>query len=139
VKFRILATLVLTMAGCGGSDEGSSGPCEPLNGSFRVTFTTRSGNCGQIPEMIVQSNGGAGDSVPSGCRQDVWTRSADSCRLDYDQTCSIPSTGGTIREVGVSHGSVDGASMTATEQMTVTNSAGAIQCLGTYELSYTRL
>lgn len=130
---------VLAIAHCGGShSDAPSGPCQPLSGSYRVAFTQRSGNCGPIPEMIIQTNSASSGSGASACTQDLRTISPDNCRIDYDSTCPV-ATGGALREEGVAHGSPDGSHATATEQITVFDAAGAVLCTGDYDIGYTRL
>jgi hypothetical protein len=138
---RTTVVLVVLAMGCGGGNhDAPSGPCQPTQGTYRLSFTERSGSCGAISEMIRQYSVGTpmgGGPAASSCRVDLHTESPD-CSVSYDVTC--PGGEGTsVREVGIAHWAVDASSGTATEQITIFDPTDALVCSGDYDLRYQRL
>jgi len=68
------------LAGCGGA----TGPCELRIGTYRASYTLRSGNCGEIPDVVVESDG---VTVPPGCEVTESTNSEDMCSGTISAVC----------------------------------------------------
>lgn len=137
------ALLALAIVGCssssntGGNSLPPGGMCSPLQGSFRLTFVTRSGNCGDIPEQIVNYDSPTTRDMTAGCEGGA-TLSSDKCRGDFDYTCPVPD-GNFLREEGVVRAAADGQSALATEQITVLDSRRVPICSGTYDVTFKKL
>lgn len=115
------------------SSDPASGPCPGFLGSYSLTFTTLSGNCGAVSTQVINFTEGQSVLCPG-----ISTESADRCTTDYDVTCPAGDLG-SLREEGTLHLSHDGKTATATEQMTVFNASGALLCSGTYRIGYQKL
>lgn len=127
-------SLALVLSGCGGSDE-PSGPCTPLEGTYRINTTLRSGTCPQVPEQVTMIH--PGDQPATGCETTFYQLSADGCRVDNAITCIDQVTGLVSTVQGVRHNSLDGSSANALIEFTINVPGGF--CTGTYDVVYTRL
>jgi len=117
---RASIALLLALAACSGG-----GPCKDRSGTYDVTYTPRSGNCGSIPKQTVTLGGDAG-ATTTACSAKV-NVSSDDCAITTDVTCPDGTT---------SHGAItwdaDGAKASGTFQLT------APVCSGTYDVSWLR-
>lgn len=138
----VLTTLAVTLgvaaSGCSASND-SSGPCAERSGSYSGKWTTRDGDCGNIPETVntYADQKSAQDQVPTSCTGTIKT-STDNCTVNIDVTCPGDNKV-SIKQSGVAHWSEDGASGTATVGMTITDSKGSTLCTGSYDVSYSKL
>jgi hypothetical protein len=127
------------VAGCSSpSSNSGSFTCAPIAGSYSVRFTTRSGNCGDIPEQVINFDSSMTRMQAAQCTGSS-SISPNKCDVSYDTTCPVPQTGGSIREEGAGHMAPGGSTITGTEQITLFDASGNIVCSGTYDLMYQRL
>ena len=120
------------VAGCSGSD----GPAAPTqcnqderNGVYLLHAVAVSGNCGDIPDELVNTSaGGTGNCTSSGV---VWSNS--DCKLSFTNTCN----GGmeTVTAVTVQQ-TQDGSVLKGIETIDVELSNAS--CTGTYDVTFTR-
>jgi hypothetical protein len=118
-----LAVLVAFVFGCGG------GPCKPRTGQYVFKMVQRSGNCGAMPETIVDLTPGA-SSPDSSCTYKT-TESDDKCEVQINNTCGA--AGSTF--VGTVHWDEDGNGGSGTMAI---NYKDAPACMGSYDLAYSR-
>lgn len=100
-----------------------------------MTFAERSGNCGAIPEQIVQFPAAGMAANCSGSA----TVSSDGCSSDLDVTCSDTPNNISVRQVGHYDYGADGLSGTGTIQATVHDLQGQFVCSSTYSVSIRKL
>jgi predicted ThiF/HesA family dinucleotide-utilizing enzyme len=130
-------TLLLgSLLGC--SSSGSQGPCKARSGTYAITFTQQSGNCGAIAESVATLPLPASSSATA-CTGTV-TASSDECTtMTNGLTCPTNDAAMTsVRENGTVHWSTDGASGSGTLEVEVLDSSGQIQCAGAYGVNYSR-
>lgn len=120
--------LALALLGCG-----PSGPCADRQGSYVVDFSTRSGNCGDQNEAVVNIQPGGGQTSCTGSSQ----VSADNCTVDLDVTCPF-NANQSVQEAGQVVWSSDGSHGSGTIQLTLRDAASNILCSGTYDVHYQR-
>jgi len=111
--------------------------CANRVGTYRLTFTARSGDCGAISEQIASLNDTKPIMVVPMCAAQE-SISNDHCAVTAEIMCATMS-GGMEHDVGVVRWSHDASSATGTVQITVTDKAGAQVCDGTYDLVEVRL
>jgi hypothetical protein len=133
----IVAYVVLV--GCGAvlgacSSSGSSGPCVDRSGTYAITFTPISGNCGAVGTVVDVITPGQGTS--NSCTGSD-TAPADNCTVTLSQWACPTSAGGTLVETGDAHWSEDGSTATGILEITVTLSDG-LTCSGSYNVKYQR-
>ncbi len=118
----------LLFAGVGSACASSTGALVPAqcnktdrHGTYLVTFTTESGNCGDVPKSLVNV-----DSPPV-CQILTSTWSENDCKLETTQDCNgAKSTGVTTQK------SPDGSYLEGTLSLQTSS------CIGTYGLAYSR-
>jgi hypothetical protein len=109
-----------------------------MAGSYRLDFVERSGNCGPVPEKVIDANSATNMMMAGTCTGSS-TISADKCTADYDTTCPVPGFAESVREQGTIHVAADGLMATATEQVTIMDGNGAVICWGTYDITFAKL
>ncbi len=133
--------LCVLLAGCSGSSSGgsagASGPCGQRNGTYRVTFAERSGDCGPAPEQIFTPSDQQQQQTNPSCT-DRTTVSADSCHVTLDVICPVVATGDTVHDKGVINWAEDGSMGGGIVQIVATTPAGAIVCAETYDVTYSK-
>lgn len=132
VMTKLLAAVLtcIFVAGCG-----ASGPCSKRSGTYRIAYKTRSGNCGEIPEIITTVD----DSTvtPAGCTGNL-NFSADNCRATLASYTCPTETNGKLKTDGTVDWSRDGRSASGIVQMTLSDAGGSTLCSGSYDLTYTK-
>jgi hypothetical protein len=134
---RGVATALLLMAtvmGCG-----DSGPCAPLEGTYRLDIRRVSGDCGLFEPSIVRL-GGADDTYAE-CEGGRW-HSEDGCSTEVDYYCPLydgPDHIGYFGMVGAGHVSPSGLTAEATIELSVHDLDGYLVCRGIYEVTWTKL
>ena len=137
----VVGMLGLAM-GCSSSDDpavgSGNGACAQRSGTYLSSFVTRSGNCGDIPELVVVVPKQPTDPGP-GCTGAI-TYSGDNCQVTIDTRC--PGTGtnskGHAAVAGLAKWSTDGSLGTGTETLTLTTEDGTMVCVGTYDFMQRR-
>lgn len=120
---------VLIFAACG---KPTANTCATRSASYLAHFTQQDGNCGPVPDQVVNISadgeiaGAAGVSCEKseavGC-----TQNTTNCRNTVDGVTCSSTASLTFTK--------DGASASGTSSVTCT---GAATCAGSYRLSYTR-
>jgi hypothetical protein len=129
--------LLLVVAGCGGSGGEGATPdaCGPRTGLYRAVYATRSGDCGALGENVASLDGAA---LPAGCVT-KYPVDLTSCRVMFDVTCPVEGKASTTSRIaGVTMwqpGGTVGSSLMSAE----IRSSGALQCQGTYDVTYTKI
>lgn len=142
-----LCVLSLGLYACSSSADGEqrTGPCAVRQGTYRVVATQRSGTCGadgESAEAIVSFDQAAAYASGGGGCEIAYARGTDdNCVIEYDETCplnlaSLPN--GKIRKVGKATWNEAGTSATVTEQWTLTDARGQVQCSSAVDVSYTK-
>jgi hypothetical protein len=130
---RALLLLPLLMAcGSGPGDPGGAGcDFETVDGTFLVHHQKTSGDCSDIPDVVVTTL--VGDS---GCTTIKDAPSENGCRHDVDLTCPLTG-GGTIEATGYIRqrdSSADHFDSLVTYHVVGTG----VNCTSTYDVTYTR-
>jgi hypothetical protein len=124
---------------CGGSD-GAAGPtnapanpCATPNSTYLQTFVTGSGNCGDIPSVIVNINADRTitQTTPVTCANVTQT----GCTA-RDTGCTFSSDGFAFTETFETTFANDGSS--ATGLITITGTGNGQSCAGTYRVTMVR-
>lgn len=129
MKTAIGVGLVVAVVAC----SGAGGPCQKRAGTYKATYTQRSGDCGPVSEQITKVDAQP-TRVDPPCSGSIGY-SADNCVVEYTMTCPI--SGGTARITGKSTWSADGRSGTATEQWAASVTGSA--CSSAYDVSIVKL
>lgn len=127
--------LVALVVGCGSEAAAPAESCGPRAGLYRATYVTRSGDCGAIPEAVINFD----DPAPAGCTSKYPSDTA-SCRVMGDVTC--PADGMPTSKVnvkGVTTWQPGGASGAGVVSFAITEASGKVACQGTYDVTYTKL
>jgi hypothetical protein len=144
---RALASLVVVVTGCASQSMtdpvGSGhGQCAQRAGTYRASYATRSGNCGDIPESIdsIATQPTTESQKATGCTGPGISSSADNCEVTFDQTCPNDGLekGGRERVSGNAKWNTSATYGTSTVQITLTNAGGQVRCTGTYDVVITR-
>ena len=130
------AGVVLLIAGCSSDD---AEPCSLAHrmGAYVQHFAERAnGNCGEISDQIVELTTGGG--VPPGCGYDADDKpSADECTLTRRYTCPLEN-GGTVGIVAITTEHDGGETFDGVFTSTVRDQAGALACVSSYDVTYSR-
>ena len=130
-----LLVVAVLAVGCGGGDEegDGSGQCMERGGSYRMTYSYRTGDCGELGEFIVSPS----DASDPSCSSDA-TTSADGCKVSAVNSCTNPD--GTVFQGRlVVTWSEDASSGSGTADIRLSDQSGAYLCQGTYGVYATRL
>ena len=65
---------------------------DPLEGTWRTTYSEQSGSCGAIEDETVSMSTGQNDPQRAACTTHSSRRSPDGCTVELDETC--PTTDG---------------------------------------------
>lgn len=130
----VTAIVLLNAAACASKATEPFGPCAQRIGTYRSSFVTRTGNCGDVPEQIATIRKQPTAPVPP-CTGSV-SDSADNCTVTLDQTCQDDAS--RVQERGNVHWSKDASSATGTVQFIITLFATGQTCQGTYDMSVVR-
>jgi hypothetical protein len=125
------ALLFVCLASCGGGPECDK---DDRHGTYLLTYTELSGNCGPVGPVVVQMGGAGG----SGCVSFHAEYSDDQCTLDSDTQCSL--NGQSVRVIGTTTQEDDEADLiTGTASFNITEQgSGDPICYSTYDLRYER-
>lgn len=135
--------VVAVVACSSSSTTGQSGPCAQRSGTYSTNYTTRGGNCGDIPENVSslteQPTGATLEAL--GCAKGASIAySADNCIVTFDSNCpTTDKTGNTVTERGKATWNKDGSEGSSTEQFTLQDKTGKVLCTGTYDAKIRRL
>jgi hypothetical protein len=136
----VLVALAALSAGCG-HERGEEMVCSAAErtGTYLVTVTTTSGNCGSLPQYYVD---GAQQLSPAGplCLTEYESFSPNGCKRESTATCTAADLGFRIVERYVMRQEDEGGEhLTETLTMTATVIAtGATRCRGTYDIEYVK-
>lgn len=143
MRYLLIGVLVFAACESTGDDQGGTGGtgapvtqgCARRTGLYRGTYATRDGNCGAIPEAIVNLDN---EESLRGCtlRKPL---DRDSCTVYSDSSCPVTDPNyDTLDVIGRMDWNASATRGTGTVQMTA-RKAGAIVCTGTYNLTMTKL
>lgn len=100
-----LAAILSVITGCGstattGGDGGTTGTktCAQRSGTYRHTYTEKSGTCGLFPEQITSLT--EQPKAPESPCTGTIKYSTDNCQVTVDASCPT-TTGGTLTQRGV--------------------------------------
>lgn len=138
MRSAALVGVVLLLAGC--SSHHKAVPCDLAHrkGTYIQHFAERSGgSCGAVSDQIVEITTGGG--VAPGCRYDADDKpSLDQCDLTRRYTCPLDGAPGTVSIVAITTEHDGGAKFDGIFTSTIRDAAGAIQCVSSYDVTYTR-
>jgi hypothetical protein len=134
----VLAFVVVV--GCAGSDEdGPPTMCDQVmvSGTYRITYTTVSGNCGDLPETLERVDSPDPDAQ---CMELAPTIVREGgCALERSFACAESATGRRQDIVQVLRiQRADGSLITGTTSLTVRQN-GSVLCIGMYNTRWTRV
>ena len=127
MRIFLISSCLLSLVACGSKPE----QCHrPSSGTYLVQFKEKSGNCGEIPDLVTQL------TDDPGCTYALNSFSEDGCRNDVDVTCrdgqEITRLVGYLEQQDEYGSELEGV---ATFYM----SSPSFSCTSTYELKYERL
>lgn len=137
IRYVVCVLLLLACSSSTASSEPSSCPAEGTDrtGVYRFTFKTVSGNCGDIPEGLIDLTPNATGS--NGCTVTSRTFGENNCKMTVDETCPVKG-GGTLTETAVTREvAAGGATLSGTFTVDISG-AGADDCVGTYDVTAVR-
>lgn len=139
MKKASLAGVVLLLTGCsGGNDEPTPCSLAHRKGTYVVHYDERAnGTCGAISDALVQLT--TGSSVPPGCRYDAEDKpSRDECDLTRRYTCPLDGAPGEASYVAITTERDGGAKFDGIVTVTARDDGGAVICVSSYNVSFTR-
>ena len=138
MRILVRSLCLFGLAACSSSSTSSNaggGTCAPRSsGTYVTSYTTRSGNCGNLPVTVVAAAPDAG--VPAGCTG-LDETSSNGCTAIIDVTCPT-SFGGTQHRTGTTTWTSDAASGSGVLGVTTLDPSGAVVCTGSYDSSARR-
>lgn len=121
--------------GCSSAPEEGEAACGPRTGVYRVSSVTRSGNCGELGEDVVNFDGAELDPTCSS----RYPLDLTSCKVTSEISCSvIGKAGWQTHSAGVTNWRPGGASGSELLSFSITEN-GELLCQGTYDVTYTKL
>ncbi len=108
-------------------------------GTYSITYSERSGDCGTITEMLVRlyPEAGVGEEC-SLTAPDAW--SENDCKLERSLVCFDPDTGYSVQSVAVTTQQDEaGELITGTYAITVYDEFGNVGCVSSYDITAARL
>lgn len=107
------------------------------SGTYLSVFTTKSGNCGDLPEELGRLDDASG--LPDYCAFDADDRwSENDCKLERAYTC-VTDSGVTTSAVAVTEQRDEsGATLSGLVTLRATNGPTGETCVGTYAVTLTR-
>jgi hypothetical protein len=141
MKSAILAGMVLFSIGCSGGDDAKPVPCSGAHrtGTFIAHFVERAGGtCGHITDTVTKLDSTSGQLAPGCMFDDTDTGSVDQCSLTRAITCPLDGVPGTVSLVAVSTEHDGGKSFTGTTTSRIYDGNGTLQCVSTYDVTWTR-
>ena len=131
------------MIGLGFNACGQSLDCQfsHRSGSYLVSFSLISGNCGEIPSTLVALNhDGSSPTPPEGCTYETHTWSGDQCELQTVQTCIVESDNTSSKTTAITQQEdSSGNRINGTMSMEIRNdNDNSLKCTGTYDILYER-
>jgi hypothetical protein len=132
-RLTTLAALALTAC--------TNGPCAKRSGTYLWAMTTRSGDCGDMPETVFTvTDEPPGPTLP--CTGTI-TYSPDNCEVTRDELCPVDGDGGTADGTFTVRGVIDwnAAATAATGVLDYALDAPDPEqsCHGTYDATYRKL
>lgn len=153
----IYVVVALGMVGCaskadGGGDGTEEGEeqetkeaklvCAGREGSYRVEYVERSGNCGDRSEQIFDGAQQSGTTfeAPAPCEGQGRVEE-NNCKVISDVTCPSKVGGVTykVKEQGVYNWAYDAKSATGTSQVIIYAPDGSAECTSTYDVKVKKL
>jgi hypothetical protein len=122
----------LVIAGC--SAEDPSGPCSNRVGSYVISYTAKSGDCGDLGEGIVQISNNTPSTAPN-CTGGAWAATEENCKTTGSTTCTT-ADGVRITQKGACHWVEDASSGSCEVQVIFVG--GGLDCSGLYDVRYRR-
>ena len=137
-----LATVALCLAACSSAtnadpppQSAAINPCVTAGASYVVHFAERaSGQCGPVPDAIVNTEPNGTVTTPGGCSGEDRT---DGCVVTLTNWSCPISGGGQITESGQITWQQGGAGAGGTAQYTIKAPNGT-SCISTYDVTYRR-
>lgn len=129
--------MLLLLTACASSSSGTSQPttCKRTDrsGTYRIVYTTVSGNCGDIPQTNVDFN-----TIDPTCKvvSDRW--SENDCKLERTLECALPNSSQKIVAV-TRQTAEDGSKVSGSFTISATSKDGKTSCDGTYDATASRL
>jgi hypothetical protein len=141
-RFALICALACTWScSSDGNNEGTptNGDCDERTGSYRSTWSERSGTCGAIDESIDTISEQPTEPEPP-CTGEI-SYSANNCRVTASQECPGDSVEpeATIEMDSVADWNASGTRGTAIQEVTVKDSDGVTICHSTYDAVITKL
>ena len=129
---RIVCCLVL-IAACSSTASSAPSQCKRTDrhGNYLTHFTTKSGDCGAVPDTLVSF-----DAPSSNCTVDSQVWSDGDCKLDSTITCTATNGTTTKGTATTTQMNVDGSDIEGIASFQITAPSGI--CNGTYDVSYKR-
>lgn len=129
--------LLAAVAGCSSESTGD-GTCAERSGSYVVAFKMRSGDCGNLPEVVINVSGGDAGSVASDQQCTGSPGDTRACVATSDTTCTNAKTGYTMTTRGQVRWNADASNGSGTLEFIGVLKSGANDCRGTYDVTYRR-
>jgi hypothetical protein len=138
MRIQACALVALLAAACASESPGFAGPCAKRSGTYRTTYTKRSGSCPNFNESI-SSLTEQPTKVDAPCTGTIGY-SEDNCRVTYDVTCPDPNLGAgyTQQERGVADWDQSASRGTAAVEIIVWRADKTSVCNGTYDVAVVR-
>lgn len=139
----LCVVVLLCVAGCTNSVASTPAPtsCNPDDrvGTYRVTFVTQGGNCGDTDSQLISLNPSTPGPTSStnGCVVNSERFSDGNCKLERDVTCPPTTGSGSTRTVMVTRAQTADASELS-GVATITVSTPSFSCSGTYAVDFVR-
>lgn len=137
LAWPLLVASALQVA-CSSSDATPAKPtaCKKTDrqGVYRVTFATQSGNCGELPESLINLDGTPAPG--SVCKINQQTYSENDCKLVVDELCPIKGGGENHTVAVTTQDAADGSRLSGAFTVQVTGTPS--NCTGTYGISAVR-
>lgn len=140
-KMKGCGALLALAVGCGGEGEaGFTCSAAERSGTYLMTFSERSGDCGPIPEQLGRLDDA--EALPEECTLDAPDRwSEGECKLERAYTCEEDGIepGATSSWIAVTSQADDSASrITGTVTVRILGADGVQLCRSTYGFSASR-
>ncbi len=138
LAFVPVAALLAT--GCSSADEGEPAPtaCNKTDrsGTYRQSFVTQNGDCGDLEDQIVSFDAPAGPAGGGGCSVTGERWSENDCKLERTTACTTP-TGRSTGTFVSRQQTANGSTITGVGTISVRLNSGS-SCTGTYAITAVR-
>lgn len=134
--------LFAALAGCSSSSSNTGSPggggCAKPNGTYRATYTERSGNCGALTEQLIMYDPTQPPQFDPACTAHI-TESTDNCTVQANLSCPTKTPGQTVALVEIAHWNQSGTQATGESQVTLSSDAGQVICTSVYDMVIVKL